>query len=70
VEATYHRVEAERGGINPTALFGSSRFWSISLGARIFFGGEAMRMGTYGVLDAMTRMHKPMMTTSAAQQHR
>ncbi len=66
-EATYHRVEAERGDFDPSALFGDNRFWSISLGARIFFGGEAMRMGTYGVLDAMTRMHKPMMTTSAQQ---
>jgi hypothetical protein len=44
-------------------------FWSISLGARIFFGGEAMRMGSYGVLDAMTRMHKPMMTRPATEQH-
>ena len=45
------------------------QFWSISLGARIFLGGEAMRMGTYGVLDAMTRMHKPMMTVTPTEQH-
>ena len=48
----------------------TGRFWSISLGSRIFLGGEAMRMGTYGVLDAMTRMHKPMMTvTPTEHQH-
>ena len=67
VEAQYNRVSSERGGIDPNVLFGRRQFWSISLGARIFLGGEAMRMGAYGVLDPMTRMHKPMMTATASE---
>lgn len=69
VEAQYNKVRSERGDIDPRALFGRSGFWSISLGGRIFLGGEAMRMGTYGILDPMTRMHKPMMTTAAQPHH-
>ena len=56
VEAQHHRVRADRGGVEPEALFGSGSFWSISLGARVFLGGGPMRMGRYGVLDAMTEM--------------
>ena len=69
VEAQFHRVRAERGDIQPDDLFGRRQFWSMSLGARIFVGGEAMRMGTYGVLDPMTRMHKPMMTATTEHKH-
>lgn len=69
VEAQYNRVRGERGAIDPVLLFGRTSFWSISLGGRIFLGGEAMRMGMYGILDPMTRMHKPMMTTAVESNH-
>jgi hypothetical protein len=58
VEAQYHRVRAEQGGIQPSALFGRPSFWTLSAGMRVFLGGEPMRMGTYGILDPMTAMHK------------
>lgn len=58
VEVQHHRVREERGGIDPTLLYGTDAFWSLSLGARIFLGGDPMRMGAYGVLDPMTRMHR------------
>jgi hypothetical protein len=32
----------------------------VSAGARIFLGGGPMRMGSYGVLDAMTQMNRAM----------
>lgn len=60
VEVQHHRVRAERGGIVPEALFGTGSFWSISVGARLFFGGGPMRMGSYGVLDPMTAMSRSM----------
>lgn len=55
-EVQAHAVAAERGGIDPVALFGSDRFWSITVGARVFLGGDPMRMGAYGILDPMTRV--------------
>jgi hypothetical protein len=60
VEVQHHRVTAGRGGIDPAALFGSSRFWTASAGMRLFFGGGPMRMGSYGMLDDMTLMHHPL----------
>lgn len=62
VEVQYHAVREERGGIDPRALYGSDAFWSLSLGARIFLGGDPMRMGSYGVLDSMTAMNRRMST--------
>ncbi|HUF51008.1 MAG TPA: hypothetical protein VMN60_09260 [Longimicrobiales bacterium] len=59
-EAQLHRVGGKRGGISPRALFERNRFWSVSFGARIFLGGDPMRMGAYGVLDPMTAMHRDM----------
>jgi hypothetical protein len=58
----FHRVRLERGPatLAPDALFGADSVWSVSLGARIFAGGDPMRMGSYGVLDAMTSMHRMM----------
>lgn len=60
--AQLHRVTRERGPavLDPEALFGVGTFWSVSLGARVFFGGDAMRMGSYGVLDSMTSMNRMM----------
>lgn len=60
VEVQHNWVRPERGGpeFAPEALFGTDSFWSVSAGFRIFFGGDPMRMGTYGVLDHMTAMHR------------
>ena len=68
VEVQLNRVSLERPSttgteafgldpLNPALLFGTDRFFSISTGVRIFFGGGPMRMGTYGVLDDMTTTH-------------
>lgn len=59
VEVQSSRVSAERGGIDPAALFGGRTLWTVSAGFRLFFGGGPMRMGSYGVLDDMTLMHHP-----------
>jgi hypothetical protein len=59
IELQQHHVRAERGGVDPRALFGSRDFWSVSAGARIFFGGGPMRMGSYGVLDPMAAAMRP-----------
>ncbi|MEO5510242.1 MAG: hypothetical protein ABIV28_03605 [Longimicrobiales bacterium] len=58
VELQYNRVSEERGGIDPEQLFGARSFWGISAGFRLFLGGDPMRMGSYGVLDDMTSMHR------------
>ena len=59
VELQHNLVRAERGDIDPRAMYGSRSFWSISAGARLFFGGGAMRMGNYGALDPMTAAMRP-----------
>lgn len=59
IEVQSGRVRAERGGIDPVALYGDRQLWTVSAGFRLFFGGGPMRMGTYGVLDDMTLMHHP-----------
>ena len=70
IEAQWNRVSAHRGGIEPTELFGRSNFLSLSAGFRIFLGGEPMRMGTYGVLDPMTSMHRmQMQPVASTHQH-
>ena len=59
VEVQHSRVWEERGGISPDALFGRDTSWSLTAGARIFLGsGGPMRMGTYGVRDEMTTLHR------------
>ena len=60
IELQHHRVRGERGPIGPRDLFETSSFWSVSVGARVFLGGGPMRMGSYGVLDPMTAMGRPM----------
>jgi hypothetical protein len=60
VEAQHDRVRRERGEADPRALFGGGSFWSVSAGVRIFLGGGPMRMGSYGVRDDMTTMHRGM----------
>lgn len=56
VELQYSRVSEEDGGISPLELFGKDDFWGVTAGFRVFLGGDPMRMGAYGVLDAMTSM--------------
>lgn len=59
IELQYFKVRSHRGDVDPRVLFGRTVFTSVSLGARVFIGGEPMRMGAYGVLDPMTAMHRP-----------
>ena len=59
VELQHNRVWNERGDADPRALFGEDRFWSASLGFRVFLGGGPMRMGSYGVLDPMSAAMRP-----------
>lgn len=54
VEVQHHNAVNERGDIAASELFGTNRFWRLTAGARIFLGGGPMRMGSYGVLDAIT----------------
>ena len=56
VEVQHHQVRGDQGGVVATDLFGTTSFWAISVGARVFLGGNPMRMGNYGVLDPMTAM--------------
>lgn len=58
IELQYNRASAERGGIDPQDLFGRRNFWGLTAGFRVHLGGDPMRMGMYGVLDAMTAMHR------------
>ena len=68
VEVQHHQVRGDAGGIVATDLFGGTRFWAVSVGARVFLGGGPMRMGSYGVLDAMTAMRREM-AAGAMHQH-
>ena len=68
VELQHSHVSPEHGGIDPEDLFGERDFWRFSAGFRVFLGGEPMRMGSYGVLDAMTRMHRGAPVPHAAGQ--
>lgn len=54
VEVQHHAVRSDRSAIDPHLLYGNSRVWSITTGVRVFLGGGAMRMGSYGQLDPMT----------------
>jgi hypothetical protein len=54
-EVQHHRVDG-----------GGGSFWAISVGARVFLGGDPMRMGSYGVLDPTTEMERAMETVDPA----
>lgn len=56
VELQGFSVRQRRGSFDPGSQFGGETFWGLTLGARVFLGGDPMRMGAYGMLDAMTRM--------------
>lgn len=60
VEAQYHQVRGDRGPVSATDLYGTTSFWALSFGARIFLNGGPMKMGTYGVLDPTTEMDRGM----------
>jgi hypothetical protein len=57
IEVQHNRVAEEKGGIDPQDLFGRRSFWGLTAGFRVYLGGDPMRMGSYGVLDAMTALH-------------
>lgn len=65
-EVQASRVRAGQGGIQPARLFGASRVTSLTLGARLFFGGGPMRMGSYGLLDPMSAAMRPAPSSSGA----
>ena len=54
VEIQHNNAANERGDVSARELFGTTSFFSLTAGLRLFIGGGPMRMGTYGVLDAMT----------------
>ena len=56
VEGQFFDVAEERGGRTALEILGDDRFTALTVGARIFLGGDPMRMGMYGVFDPMTRM--------------
>jgi hypothetical protein len=61
-ELQFANAANERGAVTATELFGTQNLWTLNLGMRLYFGGGPMRMGSYGVLDAMTdamRTHGP-----------
>lgn len=69
VELQHNAVRAARGGIDPRALYGDRSFWTVSAGARLYFGGGAMRMGSYGALDPMTAAMRPSPSQAAHDHH-
>ena len=56
VEVQRFVVSRERGAIVPGYVYGTGRGWGLVAGMRVFFGGEPLRMGRYGVLDPMASM--------------
>ncbi|MBW3533732.1 MAG: hypothetical protein KY453_00725 [Gemmatimonadetes bacterium] len=69
VEGQLATVSHERGPVDVAELFGGSTLWAVSLGARVFLGGDPMRMGGYGVLDPMSRMRRSMAGMSGDAHH-
>jgi len=67
VEVQHHQARRDEGNVSATDLYGTTSFWTISVGARVFLGGGPMRMGSYGVLDAMTHMQRSMAMAMPAQ---
>lgn len=58
VEVQHNLVRNEPGEIDAVEVLGADSFWSLTAGFRIFLGGGPMRMGSYGVRDDMTLMHR------------
>jgi hypothetical protein len=64
IEVDYDAISRERGPVAPHALYGRSTLLNVSFGMRLFFGGGAMRMGSYGLLDRMAASMRSTMPTS------
>ena len=56
VEGQIISVANERGKLIPRDLLGADSFTGVTVGMRLYFGGNPMRMGRYGILDPMTQM--------------
>ena len=56
VEGQIFHVTSARGDVTPMNLFGAERLAALTVGARLHFGGDPMRMGRYGILDPVTSM--------------
>jgi hypothetical protein len=56
VEGQLFAAAGERGGVAASEVLGDRRFGAVTVGARVYLGGDAMRMGPYGIFDSMTRM--------------
>ena len=56
VEGQIISVANERGNLIPRDLLGADSFTGVTVGMRLYFGGNPMRMGRYGILDPMTQM--------------
>ncbi|MBA4160310.1 MAG: hypothetical protein H0X65_23050, partial [Gemmatimonadetes bacterium] len=73
VELQHHRIWWDRGfgSLAPERLFRTNSVWSLSAGMRLYFGGGPMRMGSYGILDPMSVMHREMEgeTHHGAEEH-
>jgi hypothetical protein len=55
-EVQWARMFDRPDGPDVSTLFRETSAVGLTLGARVYLGGDPMRMGTYGVLDPMTRM--------------
>lgn len=68
LEVQNHQVSHERGpsSLEPALLIGAGSFFAVSAGFRLTVGGRTMRMGSYGVLDPMSRNHRPRGTGPSA----
>jgi hypothetical protein len=42
-------------GFDPAQFYGANRIWSLTVGAKLTFGMQHMRMGRYGMANTMTR---------------
>jgi hypothetical protein len=60
VEIQHHQARLDTGSVSATDLYGTTSFWALSAGLRIFVNSGPMRMGAYGVLDPMTEMNRGM----------
>jgi hypothetical protein len=69
LELQFNNVVNERGDVAARELFGTTNFFSLTAGVRLYFGGGPMRMGSYGVLDAMTDMMRVPEATPNTMHH-
>ena len=53
MEAQWIRIREDWGGFPPAELYGTDDGWILNAGFKIYWGGDPMPMGSYGVLDPM-----------------